>query len=236
MHDSSTASARYAIYFSPGNDSSLLRLGNEWLGRNPATDNTFTPVLPDEISAREWSDVTGTASRYGFHATLKPPFRLSEGLTLPNLRLALTAFAERQSSIVVPRLKVGAVGQFLALMLSEESIEFSNLATDCVRGFDHFRKPMTESETNQRMHGSLTQRERENLLRWGYPYVLDTWKFHMTLTCSLAKGRLELFQKHLSVRFAQACSDPLTIDGISLFEEPAQGRPFRLLERLRFLR
>jgi hypothetical protein len=135
-------------------------------------------------------------------------------------------------------LKVGPVGKFLALTLSEESSAFSDLAADCVREFDRFRMPATESETLQRMHGSgsLTPRERENLLRWGYPYALDTWKFHMTLTCSLSSDRMEIFQKHLGLRFSESTNDPLTIDSISLFEELGPDRPFRLLERLRFPR
>jgi putative phosphonate metabolism protein len=236
MHNSSAPSPRYAIYFSPAEDTPLLRLGNEWLGRDPATDTSLTPNLPDEIAESEWSRVTETAARYGFHATLKPPFQLADGVTLSDLRQALMAFVERQSAIVVPPLTVGIVGSFLALTLSQESSVFSDLAADCVREFDLFRAPASELEITKRMHGSLTERERENLLRWGYPYVLDTWKFHMTLTCSLEKNSLELFRKHLSLRFAEVCKASLRIDAISLFEEPGLGMPFRMLERLGFNR
>ena len=234
MHDSSASPHRYAIYFSPTEGTSLLRLGNEWLGRDPATGTSFVPTLPDKITESEWSRVTETAARYGFHATLKPPFQLAEGVALPELREALTAFVERQSVILAPPLMVGTVGHFLALILSEESVVFSNFAADCVREFDRFRAPASESEIAKRLHDSLTQREREHLLRWGYPYVLDTWKFHMTLTCSLDQNSLEIFRKHLRLRFAEICKEPLQIDAISLFEEPEPGKPFRLLERFRF--
>jgi putative phosphonate metabolism protein len=231
MHDATAPIPRYALYFSPSEATPLACLGNEWLGRDAATDVRSIPELPFEISQSEWSQSTDAPARYGFHATLKPPFRLAEGATLQDLQQAVRSFAARKEAFTVPHLVVGTLGHFLALILSENSETFSGFAADCVRDFDHFRAPASESETNRRMHGSLTQRECENLLRWGYPYVLDTWKFHMTLTCSLAEAPLKLFRRHLDRRFAEVCVEPIRIDSVGLYEEPQAGMPFRLLER-----
>jgi putative phosphonate metabolism protein len=231
MHESSAPIQRYALYFSPSEATPLARLGNEWLGRDAATDVRSIPELPNEINQPQWSKSTEAPARYGFHATLKPPFKLAEGATLQDLRQAIRTFAARKEAFPVPHLVVGTLGHFLALILSENSELFSNFASDCVRDFDRFRSPASESETQKRMHDSLMQREREHLLRWGYPYVLDTWKFHMTLTCSLAEGPLQLFRRHLDHRFAEVCVEPLHIDSICLYEEPGAGMPFRLLER-----
>jgi putative phosphonate metabolism protein len=234
MHDVSVSTSRYALYFSPGEDTSLAQLGGNWLGRDTTTDKSALPQLPEEIISSEWFRVTESARRYGFHATLKPPFKLAEGTSVNDLRLALRSFATRKVSFLAPHLIVGRVGHFLALILSESSRALCDLADDCVRDFDHFRAPATDAEMNRRTQDSMTARELENLLRWGYPYVFDTWKFHMTLTCSLESDLLAVFHRHLQERFREGCNHPLRIDSICLYEEPAAGMPFRLLERFAF--
>jgi putative phosphonate metabolism protein len=230
---SATNVPRYALYFSPPEGSPLARLGEEWLGRGPAMNARSIPDLPHSISSLEWSSVTEAAAFYGFHATLKPPFRLVEGASLSGLQQALLTFAANKSSFAAPHLLLGTLGHFLALILSEPSKSFADFAADCVREFDLFRAPAAETEIKKRMHDSLSPREQEHLFRWGYPYVLDTWKFHMTLTCSLQEDALQVFRAHLSERFAEACVPPLQVDSICLFEQPAAGAPFRLLNRFR---
>ena len=222
---------RYALYFAPSEATTLHRLGNQWLGRGAAANTRSTPRLPPDISPSEWLKSTEAAAGYGFHATLKPPFRLAKGATLQDLHQAVSSFAARRTGFTAPHLVLGTLGHFLALILSEESESFSDFAADCVRNFDHFRAPASESEIQKRMNDSLTQREREHLLRWGYPYVLDTWKFHMTLTCSLAEGPLDVFGRHLRSRFAEVCVEPLAVESLCLFEQSAVGMPFRLIER-----
>jgi hypothetical protein len=212
---------RYAIYFSPAVNTPLLRLGNEWLGRDPATNAVLTPELPVTLNESEWKRVTEAAAKYGFHATLKPPFRLADGVTLLEFRQEMKRFADAERLIYTPHLTVGTLGRFLALVLSESSPAFAALAARCVAGFDRFRKPETEVERAKRMHDSLTSAERENLIRWGYPYVMDTWKFHMTLTCSLEQEPFTRLRAHLETRFAQVCVNP---------------DPFRLVERFGFAR
>jgi hypothetical protein len=224
---------RYALYFSPPEDSSLARLGDEWLGRGPAMITRSIPTLPHSIDPLEWSFVTEAAASYGFHATLKPPFRLVEGATRSELQQVASSFAASKSRFAAPHLVLGTLGHFLALVLSESSEIFSCFAADCVREFDLFRAPAGEAEIKKRMHDSLSPREHELLFRWGYPYVLDTWKFHMTLTCSLPDDALQGFHAHLSERFAEACVPPLQVDSICLFEQPAAGAPFRLIDRFR---
>ena len=224
---------RYAIYFTPEEASPLHGLGSCWLGRDARTDSTCTPELPDNISRDEWRQVTASPRRYGFHATLKPPFKLAPGARLEHLRSSLCTFTARQQAFEVPRLAVARLGKFLALTLPDPSGKFSDLAAACVRDFDAFRAPATAEELAARWSSSFSSREQENLDLWGYPYVLDTWKFHMTLTCSLQPGPGYIFQQHLVRRFAPSCSEPLHVGSICLFEEPSAGANFRLVERFR---
>ena len=232
MPESNPNTSRYAIYFCPSSGASLHRLGSHWLGRDATTCATLDPNVPDHIRREDWLRVTENPRRYGFHATLKPPFRLAEGVTLEDLKAALRDFAQRHDSFEAPRLGVRAVAQFLALTLSAVSEDLQSLAADSVSEFERFRAPATERDLAQRMSDSLSPRERAHVLQWGYPYVFDTWKFHMTLTSSLSPESLALFEPYLRERFAPACENPLLVDSICIFHQPSPENSFYLLDRV----
>jgi Protein of unknown function (DUF1045) len=191
----------------------------------------MTPELPASISLEAWQAATESPRRYGFHATLKPPFKMAKGTRAEDLKEALTKFAESQQAFSLPHLSVGTLGRFLALVLSAPSPALHDLAANCVRELDAFREPPDAVEIAKRMHPSLKMDEQQNLIAWGYPYVLDTWKFHMSLTSSLKPDNLEIFREHLAQRFSEICEQPLLCDSICLFEEPAPNDPLLLIER-----
>jgi putative phosphonate metabolism protein len=225
------SASRYGIYFCPSPSASLYGQGSEWLGRDAQTGATLDPHLPESIRTDDWLKATDSPRRYGFHATLKPPFRLADGVTFDDLRAELHEFALKRSCFHAPVLRVGALGRFLALILSSRSEEFDNLAADCVGEFDRFRAPAGAEETAKRLHDSLTPREREHVLRWGYPYVFDTWKFHMSLTRSLPTEQVAFYERYLGERFAGVCEEPLLVDSICIFHESRPGASFHLLDR-----
>jgi hypothetical protein len=189
------------------------------------------PDIPDAMRREDWLRVTEDPRRYGFHATLKPPFRLAEDTTVKDLQAGLHDFAQRHDRFEAPRLDVRTIGRFLALTLSAASEDLQCLAADSVREFERFRAPATERELAQRMHDSLCPRERAHVLQWGYPYVFDAWKFHMTLTSSLTPESLALFEPYLRERFAPVCEAPLLVDSICIFHQPSPGNSFHLLDR-----
>src|SRR5690606_21547575 len=71
--------ARYAVYFAPAEDSALNRLASRWLGRCAYTGTRYPPTGIGEITPAAQEEITAEPRRYGFHATLKPPFRLPQG-------------------------------------------------------------------------------------------------------------------------------------------------------------
>ena len=232
MHTLNEDSSRYGIYFCPGADTPLFGLGSRWLGRNALTGELLDPGLPDHIRHDQWTRATDSPRRYGFHATLKPPFRLAGSVTVEDLRAALRVFAEKHHSFHAPPLAVSTIGRFLALTLTAPSREFADLAGASVSEFDCFRAPASEEETAQRLRGAVSPRERENVLEWGYPYVFDTWLFHMSLTSSLHNGSISLFEPHLRKLFASACGQPLPVDSVCIFHEPHPGALFHLIDRV----
>ena len=222
---------RYAIYFTPEEKTPLYAMGSEWLGRDASSGLAARPGLPDAIGLDQWREATASPRRYGFHATLKPPFPLAPGRCADELRASLRAFARGRKPHLSPPLTVGAIGGFLALIPSGPYPELCQLAADCVRHFEDFRAPAAAEDLARRRHPKLSPRELEHLSRWGYPYVLDAWKFHMTLTGPLEEEPRRRFHQHLGRLFAPPCETPLPVASICLFAEREPNSEFFLIER-----
>ena len=129
--------------------------------------------------------LTEAPRQYGFHGTFKAPFRLADGADVQHLHAALSTFARRQASFALRGLRLRAIGEFLALVPSEDSPPLSRLAEACVTEFDAFRAPPEPADLAKRHAAGLTPRQTELLARWGYPYVMDEFRFHLTLTASI---------------------------------------------------
>ena len=211
---------RYAVYFAPPPDSPLHELGSRWLGRDAWTGK---PV--DQPNVLGIGRMTTEPCRYGFHGTLKAPFALHAEKTPESLAQAVAALAAGEACFNV-RLKVGAIGGFLALVPGESSPALSALAARCVRELDAFRAAASEEELRRRRQSCLTPAQDENLLRWGYPYVLDDFRFHMTLTERLDPPELTRLAAAADAHFAPALREPIAVDGLTLFVEATPGAPF----------
>ena len=232
MADPRTADApRYAIYFAPPADSALHRIGSGWLGYDAATGEDLPPDLPTEIAREDWQTATEEPRRYGLHATLKPPFRLAPGTTEAALIAKLSVFATGRPPFVLPALGLVRIGRFLALVPGNDCAELSALAGDCVTMFDEFRAPPSEADLVRRRAAGLTPGQEEMLGRWGYPYVLDEFRFHMTLTGPLDDTAASRFSAELTSRLAPVLAKPLRIDALSLFVQPSKESRFRILRR-----
>lgn len=227
-------SARYALYFAPAADSALARFGTDWLGRDNETDSSIPQRSVAGIPPNRLQEITASARHYGFHATLKPPFALAPGATPERLDADLAAFAKKQKSISRLALKIGNLDGFLALLLAEESLEVRNLAAACVREFDVFRAPPSIREQERRRQAPLTDLEDALLQRWGYPYVMEAFRFHMTLTCRLDDTERGPLEKTLRTMFAPTAATGVAIDGVCLFHQETRDSAFRLLRRYPF--
>ena len=73
-------------------------------------------------------------------------------------------------------------------------------------------------------------RQRELLAKWGYPYVLDEWKFHMTLTSSIPdKNTRQIFLQTLKAHFSEFT--PVQLTDLCIFMQPDPATPFALMDR-----
>lgn len=203
---------RYAIYFVPPPDSDLYRFGASVLGIDIYTGQAVD--FPSGAGA-EWSDVVREPHGYGFHATLKAPFRLEAGASEDELVEAFDAFARDRSWVDGGPIMVAAVGSFIALIPSEACPAVGELAFACVKAFDCFRAPMTEEERERRLRAPLSPRQIGHLDTWGYPFVRDDFRFHMTLTGTLPLAERQRALQWLSGLFAErAGAARLIISGL----------------------
>jgi putative phosphonate metabolism protein len=219
---------RYAIYFTPDRDDPLTRVAANWLGRDPFTGAAAPAPAIGRLSPAEIAFHTAAARRYGFHATLKAPFRLVDTETETSLNKAMEVFAEGVAPIVIPRLVIRQIDSFFALVPEAPMPELKGFADDVVVAFERFRAPLTEAEIERRSPDSLSPREFRNLYQWGYPYVFETFRFHMTLTGRVGNNEAPRIRGAIEEFFGALLDEPATVDGVALFVEPEPGAPFHV--------
>jgi putative phosphonate metabolism protein len=219
---------RHAVYFAPRDTALLARLGARWLGRDAADGRALKQPEIAGVSAPEVEAATASARRYGFHATLKPPFRLAEGRTAAELVVATERLAATLPAVTIPALEVARLGAFVALVPRAPVAALHRLADRVVAELDGFRAPPDSDELARRRPATLSPRQREMLERWGYPYVFEEFGFHMTLTDAVAPALGERLAAAAMHYFAPVLGRPVLVDALALFVEPAPAAPFRI--------
>lgn len=230
---------RYAIYFAPEPGSRLAAFGNGWLGIDPASGQSVPPLQVPAISMDERSQLIQAPARYGFHGTLKPPFALAEGKDEAALSQAVENLAGTIKGFTLPPFQLRALGNFIALMPAMDSAPLADLAAACVRQLDDFRGPQSAAMIARRRQAGLSQRQESLLQSWGYPYVMEEFRFHLTLTGKCPPDQMPRLLASLQDAATAACAEPVAVTSICLFGEGADDRPdekgkagaFRLIRR-----
>jgi putative phosphonate metabolism protein len=226
-----TDTPRYAIYYAPAHLSDLDRLGAHLLGYDAFNGEALMFADGIEKAVPDWLQITGDPRKYGFHATLKAPLSLAAGTGEAELLAACESFADEIRPIPVIKPVVRSIGDFIAIVPSEHSAELEQLAAECVDRFDRFRAPLTPHDRARRHPDRLTPRQREHLDRWGYPYVMEDFRFHMTLTGRLGAERREAILPILRERFAALGIATFAIDRVAVFRQDDANSPFRIVQQ-----
>lgn len=227
-------SPRYALYYAPSAASALWRFGSQVLGYDALTGEDVPALHPPGCDPADWAQATAEPRRYGFHATLKAPFELAAGRSEDQLR----AFARNQAaaleSVVLPGLAVSALGRFVALTPAEPSPALQHLAFSVVQAFEPFRAHLSDADRARRLASPLTPAQHAYLEAYGYPYVGDAFRFHMTLTGSLDRDRVEPAREALAQAYSAAVpAGPVAIDRLALYRQADRAGRFRLIESYR---
>lgn len=226
-------SPRYAVYYAPDPQGDLWDLACAWLGRDPHRKvdcvRPATPALTDlDLDA-----LTASPRGYGFHATLKAPFELAEGANERDLLDFAEGFAGRRAAFEAS-ISPQALGRFLAFRLNDPCAAMDGLAEACVRDFDPFRAPLSEADIARRRKAQLSSAQDARMLEWGYPYIFDDFRFHMTLTGGIADEAVRArVLETLSQLFAYV-TGPHRFDAVAVYRQADRDAPFEVMSRFSF--
>ena len=222
---------RFAIYFVPPTDSTLYRFGAGFLGYDCYTGKDLGASDAVELGLSDWTALTQAPRIYGFHATLKAPFYLAPMTTESELAAELERFGAVPRPLPAFEPAVRVLGRFVAIVPGTTNAAVDRLAADCVTAFDRFRQPLGDEERRKRLDAELSQRQIENLDRWGYPFVFEDFRFHMTLTGPIEEDRRRAeIVALLQDRFAAACGGaPLSVTRLALLRQERPSTPFRVV-------
>lgn len=219
---------RYAIFHAP-TSGVLAQKAARWLGWDAVTGEA--PAHPElRELPRSIRKLTARPRKYGFHGTLRAPFRAAPGLTEKKLRQLTDQMACGLAPVGLDGLVISALGPFLALQPVGDTAPLSALAASVVEATNSWRTPMTEEDLARRNPSRLSDAQLLLLNRWGYPYVMDEFRFHMTLTGPLPGPERGLVRHVLSQYFDGSIPEPYQISDLCLFGEAEDGR-FRLISR-----
>ncbi|WP_319529310.1 DUF1045 domain-containing protein [uncultured Cohaesibacter sp.] len=223
---------RYALYFVPLSGNPLNEAAAHWLGRDVFSGAPIARPSPVAgVDDETFESLTKSPRRYGFHGTLKAPFELAEGKSIEELADAVESYAATMTAFALPKFRVGQLGPFFALLPEERSDALAELAGDLVKTFDPFRAPLSDVDIARRNPEKLSESQRANLMTWGYPYVLEDFRFHMTLTDPVSDDLAGAFLEAASEHFAPYLADVQLVNALSLFVEAERGAPFSLYQQ-----
>lgn len=217
---------RVAIYFAPDATSPLWLKAAHWLGRDALTGAEYADDIGG-IARAEILEKSASARRYAFHATIKSPMALASGRSEAGLADALAAFAATHAPVSIGKLKLARLDGFLALIPAEQPQPLTDFAATVVEAFEPFRAEVSAADKAKRNAGGrLSPRQLELLDRYGYPYVMEQFQFHMTLTDRLSTDDQARFEAALLEHFGPLAEAEILLDRLTLYHEPTPGAPF----------
>ena len=225
---------RYAIYFAPPPESALWRFGASVIGYDAATAKDVPFAIPAGMLAEDWAAKTEDPRRYGFHATLKAPFELSEKADAEGLLVDAGMLAASLAPVSLGALAVAEIGRFIALVSIAQPPALETFASRIVEDLDRLRAPLSVADRARRLKSPLTPRQLDYLDRYGYPYVREEFRFHMTLTGPIA-GAAERarVREGLAAAYTKAvAAGPVVIDALTVFRQDTRRDRFRIIARL----
>jgi hypothetical protein len=202
---------RYAVFFTP--TGALAAWGSAWLGWDSAEGCCVTQPT---VTGVDVAGVTATPRRYGLHATLKAPFRIAQGADLVQLQQAAANFATQHTAFSIGAIELRHDSGFVALRPKSMPKNLKGFAASSVKAFDAFRAPLTDTDIARRRKASLTARQDQQMLDWGYPFTFEDFHFHLTLSGGLPEQQAAIIIAALTPDLDPIVPTPLVIDAITL--------------------
>ena len=224
---------RYAIYYAPLENSELDIFGKCWLGWDPykgsqTTKSDFSK-LPD---FEKFSKFVVAPKQYGFHGTIKAPFRLKDGFTYNDLENQVGEISKQIHSFYLDQLIIKKLGNFIGL-IPTNNLKVNAVSNKFVKELDYLRDELSESEIKKRKPHKLTSNQKQLLFKWGYPYVFNEFKFHLTLTSKLNNVEIDDVFKSLQNILKQVNLSKINFNNICIFGQKSDEK-FYFIKRFKF--
>ncbi|NMM81389.1 hypothetical protein B2J86_10730 [Acidovorax sp. SRB_14] len=230
------AAHRYAVYFAPEPATLAWRAGSHWVGRCAARGQPLPQLDIDGVTRTQLEQLTAAPRRYGWHATLKAPFALAPDVDWLTLQHAVRSLAKGLRRFQLPPLQVQRVDDFLALVPMAQHAANADIqaATDaCVTQLQPLSAALSDQELARRRAAGLTPRQDELLRQWGYPFVFEEYRFHMSLTGALTgTDPATVARVHDAAEQFFADLPALQFSSLALFAEPTPGADFALVDHV----
>ena len=118
--------------------------------------------------------------------------------------------------------------KMLLTLLGGSAESASALADAAVDAFEPFRAPPSPAERLRRNPDAMTPRQRALFERYGYPYVRELFRFHMTLTGPLGAHADAIAGRLRALATDHRVCGPTRVGRIALFRQEPGGR-FRVI-------
>ena len=224
---------RFALYYAPQSGTHLAEAASKWLGRDNVSLDC-NQLKPLKLDSQRFQELIRVPYHYGFHGTLKPPFSIRESVSQKQILDELKTFCSRRKPFIIDALEIAWIGKFLCLRPVRPVAQLDMLAGDTVQEFDRFRIQMGQGELDKRRSKDLTPAQENLLLQWGYPYVFEEFRFHLTLSSNveIPEERSKL-EDEARLHFHSKLLSDIPVEGVSLFLE-SKGEPMTQLKFIPF--
>lgn len=227
--------ARYALSYVPEKGSLLADFGRTWLGRDIDSSEFYEQPSIEGVTPERLSELTHWRRSDGLHGILKPPFQINPSSSLDGFLDTARLFSKFLKPVEIPQLEVNVIGKFIALTPTISSRELVDLASECVRIFEGFRQPVMIDMDRRYRKDKLTVYQNRMLKHWGYPYVMEEFRFFIPLT-----DRIEDDQERdacidaITTLSKPAIRNPVRIQELTIMGQESRKDPMRIVERIPF--
>jgi alpha-D-ribose 1-methylphosphonate 5-triphosphate synthase subunit PhnG len=212
-----TGPYRYAVYYVPDQDSDLYRLGSSLLGYSLREGKELPmAALPGAGAPGEYSK---KASVYGFHSTVIAPFRTQRGKE--GIASAIALALSKHAPFRLAPLRLRLLNGFPALCAEGPMDGFQALEKSLLEALYPLFLPPDPESLGRR--GELNPKQLGYFWKWGYPFVLDEHRFHMTLgDPNSSDGYIGALKNY----FPASSTDALVFGKVTLCAQESPGSRF----------
>ncbi|WP_066853984.1 DUF1045 domain-containing protein [Halodesulfovibrio spirochaetisodalis] len=223
---------RYALYYTPPRNSRLESAGTHWLGRTPVQFGKIPEQIPEGFFKQEYYQIIESPRWYGFHGTIRAPFELADGITPEMFIRKVHRVCSSHAPFSFPSFSVRCFGGFLALTPTSSYPELHKLHSDCMRKLDNLRAPLSNFDKQRHMEKKLSERQERLLRRFGYPFVMEEYRFHMTLTGKIDDRVRRSYKDKLEAILSPFLNEQVPVQELTVYMQPNRKTPFVEVTRI----